>query len=77
MSQPAAALLARRKSVATVLIALVTMIAGCLLMLVAANVAVYALVLLGLFILASGTTILQVAAKPVFASPDLSLYQLG
>lgn len=67
MSLPAAALLARRKSVTTVLIALITMIAGCMLMLVAANVAIYALVLLGLFILASGITILQVAANPLAA----------
>jgi FHS family L-fucose permease-like MFS transporter len=44
------------------------MIAGCMLMLVAANVAVYALVLLGLFILASGITILQVAANPLAAA---------
>lgn len=79
MSLPAAALLARRKSVATVLIALATMIAGCMLMLVAANVAVYALVLLGLFILASGITILQVAANPlaaVLGRPDRSHFRL-
>jgi FHS family L-fucose permease-like MFS transporter len=79
MSLPAAALLARRKSVTTVLIALVTMIAGCMLMLVAANVAVYPLVLLGLFILASGITILQVAANPlaaVLGRPDRSHFRL-
>ena len=79
MSLPAAALLARRKSVATVLIALVTMIAGCMLMLAAANVAIYALVLLGLFILASGITILQVAANPlaaVLGRPDRSHFRL-
>ena len=79
MSLPAAALLARRKSVATVLIALVTMIAGCMLMLVAANVAIYGLVLLGLFILASGITILQVAANPLAAalgSPERSHFRL-
>jgi FHS family L-fucose permease-like MFS transporter len=79
MSLPAAALLARRKSVATVLIALVTMIAGCMLMLVAANLAIYGLVLLGLFILASGITILQVAANPlaaVLGRPDRSHFRL-
>lgn len=79
MSLPAAALLARRRSVATVLIALVTMIAGCMLMLVAANVAIYALVLLGLFVLASGITILQVAANPlaaVLGRPDRSHFRL-
>jgi FHS family L-fucose permease-like MFS transporter len=79
MSLPAAALLARRKSVATVLIALVTMIAGCMLMLLAANLAIYGLVLLGLFILASGITILQVAANPLAAAlgrPDRSHFRL-
>lgn len=79
MSLPAAALLARRKSVVTVLIALVMMIAGCMLMLLAANVAIYALVLLGLFILASGITILQVAANPlaaVLGRPDRSHFRL-
>lgn len=68
MSLPAAALLARRRSVPTVLIALITMIAGCMLMLLAANLAIYELVLLGLFILASGITILQVAANPLAAA---------
>ena len=79
MSLPAAALLARRKSVATVLIALATMIAGCMLMLLAANLAIYGLVLLGLFILASGITILQVAANPlaaVLGRPDRSHFRL-
>ncbi|MGZ8362079.1 MAG: MFS transporter, partial [Allosphingosinicella sp.] len=54
MSFPAAVLLARRKAVPTILIAIAMMVAGCLLMLVAANIAVYAIVLLGLFVLASG-----------------------
>jgi FHS family L-fucose permease-like MFS transporter len=79
MSLPAAALLARRKSVVTVLIALVMMIAGCMLMLLAANVAIYGLVLLGLFILASGITILQVAANPlaaVLGAPERSHFRL-
>ncbi|MCZ8325858.1 MAG: glucose/galactose MFS transporter [Sphingomonadaceae bacterium] len=79
MSLPAAALLARRKSVATVLIALVLMIAGCMLMLLAANLAIYGLVLFGLFILASGITILQVAANPLAAAlgrPERSHFRL-
>ncbi len=79
MSLPAAALLARCQPVVTVLIALVTMIAGCLIMLLAANVAVYGLVLLGLFTLASGITILQVAANPLAAAlgrPDRSHLRL-
>lgn len=67
MSLPAAALLARRKSVATVLIALVLMVAGCMLMLLATNLSLYPMVLFGLFVLASGITILQVAANPLAA----------
>jgi MFS transporter, FHS family, L-fucose permease len=68
MSFPAAALLARLKSIPTILVALMMMIAGCLVMLVAANAAVFTLVLLGLFILASGITVLQVAANPLSAA---------
>ena len=67
-SFPAAALLARLKSIPTILTALGMMIAGCLVMLVAANLAVFTLVLLGLFILASGITVLQVAANPLSAA---------
>jgi FHS family L-fucose permease-like MFS transporter len=78
-SFPAAALLAKMKSVPTILIALGTMIAGCLVMLVAANLEVFLLVLLGLFILASGITVLQVAANPLAAAlgdPKYSHFRL-
>lgn len=68
MSFPAAALVARLKAVPSIIVALCTMIAGCLIMLAAANVANYWLVLLGLFVLASGITILQVAANPLAAA---------
>ncbi|MCW1400915.1 MFS transporter [Novosphingobium sp. MW5] len=79
MSLPAAALLARRKSVTTVLIALALMVAGCVLMLLATNLSLYPLVLFGLFVLASGITILQVAANPLAAGlgrPDRSHLRL-
>jgi len=79
MSFPAAVLLARRKAVPTVQIALVMMVTGCLLMLFAANIAAYPLVLLGLFVLASGITILQVAANPLAAAlgkPEGSHFRL-
>lgn len=79
MSLPAAALLARRKSVTTVLIALSLMVAGCMLMLLATNLSLYPLVLFGLFVLASGITILQVAANPLAAGlgrPDRSHLRL-
>ena len=68
MSLPAAVLLSRKKAVGTVLIALALMVAGCLNMLAAANIPDYELVLLGLFVLASGITILQVAANPLVAA---------
>ena len=79
MSLPAAVLLSRKKAVSTVLIALALMVAGCMIMLAAANIAVYELVLLGLFVLASGITILQVAANPLAAAlgaPDKSHFRL-
>ena len=68
VSIPASALVSRLKAVPSILVALVTMIAGCLIMLTAANAANYWLVLLGLFTLASGITILQVAANPLAAA---------
>src|SRR3546814_18208050 len=68
MSFPAAALIARVHSVPSILIALATMVGGCLVMLAAANLAVYPLVLLGLFMLASGIPVLQVAANPLAAA---------
>ncbi|MEL4425010.1 sugar MFS transporter [Shewanella indica] len=51
---------------------LCTMATGCLLFYPAAEVSVYALFLLGLFVLASGITILQVSANPYVAilGPD-------
>src|SRR3954465_9752063 len=79
MSFPAAVLLARKRSIPTILIAFAMMIAGCLLMLAAANLVVYSLVLLGLFVLASGITVLQVAANPLAAAlgdPKYSHFRL-
>lgn len=79
MSFPAAKLLARCKSVPTILLALAIMIAGCLIMLVAANIKIYSMVLLGLFVLASGITALQVAANPLAAAlgaPEGSHFRL-
>lgn len=79
VSFPAAALVARVKAVPSIIIALMTMIAGCLVMLVAANLANYWLVLLGLFVLASGIAVLQVAANPLAAAlgdPSRSHFRL-
>jgi FHS family L-fucose permease-like MFS transporter len=79
MSLPAAVLLARAKSVPTVLISLAMMVGGCLIMLLAANLAIYEVVLLGLFVMASGITVLQVAANPLSAAlgqPERSHFRL-
>lgn len=68
MSLPSAVLVARHRAVPSIFVALAMMIVGCLLMLAAANLAVYVVVLLGLFVLASGITVLQVAANPLAAA---------
>lgn len=68
VSFPAATLVGRVRAVPAILVALAMMAAACLIMLVAANLAVYGLVLLGLFVLASGITVLQVAANPLAAA---------
>lgn len=67
-SFPAAALIARMRAVPSILLALAMMAVACLIMLIAANMAIYGVVLLGLFVLASGITILQVAANPLAAA---------
>ncbi len=56
VSFPAAVLIARIRAVPAILLALAMMAIACLIMLGAANLAMYSLVLLGLFVLASGIT---------------------
>ena len=68
VSFPAAALIAKLKPVPSILVALMMMVVACLIMLGAANIASYTLVLVGLFVLASGITVLQVAANPLAAA---------
>ena len=67
VSVPGAALVARAGYSRSILIALVTMIAGCLCILSATSVKSYALVLVALFIIGSGITVLQLAANPLAA----------
>jgi FHS family L-fucose permease-like MFS transporter len=79
VSFPAAALIARLKPVPSILLALAMMALACLIMLGAANAASYTLVLVGLFVLASGITVLQVAANPLAAAlgdPEGSHFRL-
>ena len=68
MSFPAAVLVSRTKAMPSIVTALITMIAGCGLILLASNLAIFQLVLVRLFVLASGITILQVAANPLVAA---------
>jgi len=68
VSLPAAALVARRGYAASILYALVGMLMGCMLMLVATHLARYVLVLCALFVIGSGITVLQVAANPLAAA---------
>jgi FHS family L-fucose permease-like MFS transporter len=79
ISFPAAAILSRTRAMPSIVMALITMIVGCAIILGAANLAVFPLVLVGLFILATGITILQVAANPLVAAlgnPDYSHFRL-
>ena len=68
MSLPAAALLQKLGSNRTIMLALATMIAGCLIVQVTAVLTVFHVVLAGLFVLAAGLTVLQVAANPLAAA---------
>ncbi len=79
VSIPSAVVVARLRAVPSILVALGMMIAACLVMIGASSVASYPGVLAGLFVLASGITILQVAANPLAAalgSPERSHFRL-
>src|SRR6185369_13573504 len=68
VSLPAAALVARAGYGKAIVIALIAMIVGCLVVPLATQLGTYQLVLVALFIIASGVTVLQVAANPLVAS---------
>ncbi|MBA3897773.1 MAG: glucose/galactose MFS transporter [Sphingomonadaceae bacterium] len=68
ISLPAAVLVAQLRAVRSILVALALMVTACLIILLASNLAAYEGVLAGLFVLASGITILQVAANPLAAA---------
>jgi FHS family L-fucose permease-like MFS transporter len=68
ISLPAASLVGRLRQIRSVIAALALMTLGCLIVLAGSNVARYEGVLLGLFVIASGVTILQVAANPLAAA---------
>ena len=68
ISLPASSLVARKGSAASIIIALVTMVVGCLIFPIATSLRTYPLVLVALFVLGSGITLLQVAANPLAAA---------
>src|SRR5271170_5742593 len=68
VSLPAAAVVARLGYTRSVICALLAMIAGCLIVPLATKVERYELVLLALFVIAGGITVLQVAANPLAAA---------
>ena len=68
VSLPASSLVARKGSASSIIIALITMVIGCLIFPVATSLRAYPLVLLALFVLGSGITLLQVAANPLAAA---------
>jgi len=67
-SAPAGAILGRYGYVRSIALGLIIMAAGCLLFAPAARLALYPLFLLALFCVASGITLLQVAANPYIAA---------
>ncbi len=79
VSLPAAALIARLGNSKSIIFALGVMVAGCLIIPAATHFDTYSLVLVALFVIASGITILQVVANPLAAAlgrPDRSHFRL-
>src|SRR5262245_10397547 len=79
ISLPAAALLARLGFVTSIIVALAVMVIGCLLMPAATMLDLYPGVLAALFVIATGVTLLQVAANPLVAAlgaPERSHFRL-
>ena len=79
VSLPAAAVDQKLGSARSIILALGIMVLGCLLMPVATHVRSYSIVLVALFVIASGITLLQVAANPlsaVLGAPEKSHFRL-
>jgi len=79
MSLPAGMIVIRCGYAFSILGALLAMVAGSLVIALATRVDTYVLVLIGLFVIASGMTVLQVAANPLAASlgnPERSHFRL-
>jgi FHS family L-fucose permease-like MFS transporter len=79
VSLPAAALIARLGNSKSIMFALGVMVVGCLIVPLATKFDTYSLVLVALFVIASGITILQVVANPLAAAlgrPERSHFRL-
>ncbi len=79
VSLPAAALIARLGNSKSIMFALGVMVVGCLIVPLATHFDTYWLVLVALFVIASGITILQVVANPLAAAlgpPERSHFRL-
>src|SRR3954462_6421889 len=79
VSLPAAALIARLGNSRSIMFALGVMVAGCLIIPAATHFDTYWLVLVALFVIAGGITILQVVANPLAAAlgaPERSHFRL-
>jgi FHS family L-fucose permease-like MFS transporter len=79
VSVPAAGVVARRGAASSIVIALAIMVGGCLVMPLATALQSYVLILVALFIIGAGITLLQVAANPlaaVLGRPQLAHFRL-
>jgi FHS family L-fucose permease-like MFS transporter len=79
VSLPAAALIARLGNSKSIMFALGVMVLGCLIVPAATYFETYSLVLVALFVIASGITVLQVVANPLAAAlgpPERSHFRL-
>lgn len=80
MSLPSAAFLSRFGYAKSVMLGLGGIVAGCFIAIAAAKLHTFSLVLTALFVMASGITLLQVAANPLIASmgrPEDSSFRLN
>jgi FHS family L-fucose permease-like MFS transporter len=79
VSLPAALIVSRLGAARSIILALAIMVVGCLLMPVATHWRTYTIVLVALFVIASGITLLQVSANPlsaVLGPPEKSHFRL-
>ncbi|MEJ2817576.1 MULTISPECIES: sugar MFS transporter [unclassified Caulobacter] len=80
MSLPSAAFLSKLGYAKSVMVGLGGIVAGCFIAIAAAKLHVFGVFLVGLFVMASGVTLLQVAANPLIASmgkPEESSFRLN